>query len=100
MNKKARKKPSYWFKRRRYGYGWVPVKPQGWASIILFLGFTMGSISLLDKVSKDMFVEFLIAVIIFSLLSVLTMIIVSIDKAPAPRWRWGRKPDDNPDEDF
>lgn len=28
--------PRYWFKRRRYGYGWVPVAWQGWLTLLVF----------------------------------------------------------------
>ena len=31
----------YWFKRRLYGWGWVPVKLQGWIVILTFIVFVL-----------------------------------------------------------
>jgi len=28
----------YWFKRRAYGWGWVPATWQGWLTLLVFLG--------------------------------------------------------------
>ena len=27
----------YWFKRKIYGWGWTPVKWQGWVTILVFV---------------------------------------------------------------
>lgn len=33
----------YWFKRKLYGWGWVPVKWQGWLVVVIGLAiFTLG----------------------------------------------------------
>jgi hypothetical protein len=91
---------NYWFKRRRYGYGWTPVKPQGWLMLIGFLAIIIGSIASLDKVPMDLFVEFLISVIILCILSLFVLLLVVRKKGPTPKWRWGKSPSDNPDEDL
>lgn len=31
----------YWFKRRLYGWGWVPVKLQGWIIVLTFIAFVL-----------------------------------------------------------
>ena len=28
----------YWFKRRRFGWGWTPVTWQGWLTVAFFIG--------------------------------------------------------------
>src|SRR5262245_12007807 len=32
----------YWFKRRTYGWGWVPATWQGWLTLLIFLGVSSG----------------------------------------------------------
>ena len=91
----------YWFKRRRYGWGWTPVTWQGWVTILSFL--------LLVAVIAAIFVDdeprntitqdgilFVASVVILSL----CLMMISLAKGPAPKWRWGQTAADNPDEDF
>ena len=93
-----RKKP-YWFKVRRYGYGWVPVTWQGWMVIIVFLALTCAGmlIFLIDGYSED-----LLGLIFIAYLGILVtgLVIVSSKTGPKPRWRWGKKPDDDPETDW
>ena len=34
----------YWFKRKIYGWGWVPVKWQGWVVVLVAVAFISGGI--------------------------------------------------------
>ena len=36
MEIESKQHKSYWFKARLYGWGWVPVKWQGWLDLYLF----------------------------------------------------------------
>lgn len=91
----------YWFKRRRYGYGWTPVTWQGWLTIVLSLAaILIGATYLLKDTSKNTFSGEVFLFIIFLLVVVTVIVVISVVKGPRPRWRWGRKPTDNPDEDY
>lgn len=98
MTKSA--KQQYWFKRRRYGYGWTPTTWQGWLAVSAFLFVAIGSAVTLIAVYEGVYDSELIWVymnIVFVALA--GFIIVSTKKAPVPKWRWGKKTHDNPHED-
>lgn len=87
----------YWFKRRRYGYGWTPVRWQGWVAVIVCLGVIIASGFLFGSMPYSnellwLYLNTVLTVIIF-------LIIIGILKGPAPRWRWGKKPGDDSKED-
>jgi phosphatidylserine synthase len=100
MKSESKKISKYWFKRRRYGYGWVPFTWQGWLVVIAYVG----SIFLATLIVKDIpsntysseSVEFTVVIV----LSTIALIFITNAKGPRPKWRWGKKPGDNPDEDF
>ncbi len=87
----------YWFKRRRYGWGWTPVTWQGWIAVAVPLAFVLIAARLLpdDPTPGERFGYF--GVIAFSLGA---MIFFSYKYGPSPKWRWGRTPADDPDEDL
>lgn len=90
----------YWFKRRRYGYGWLPVTWQGWLTIIVFLAVVFGGMVILKDTRHN---EFSIEVVWYLLLVFLDIVVVTFiarKKGPAPKWRWGKSDKDNPEEDF
>ncbi len=90
------KNPKYWFKRRRYGYGWIPVRWQGWAVLAGYLLAVVGAASAFSDPDGDEMWLFLLVM----LLATVGLISISFAKGPRPRWRWGARPTDNPDEDF
>jgi len=63
----------YWFKARLYGFGWTPVKWQGWAVTVAF-------VVALIWVGND-FVKII--------LLVATLIIICIITGEKLRWSWG-----------
>lgn len=94
-------KPKYWFKRRRYGYGWIPVTPEGWVTLSVFLLFVLVvSAFLAPTKGEDPTSLRLVMWLLFLLSALFILIGICYAKGPVPRWRWGKKPDDNPDEDF
>ena len=91
---------TYWFKRRRYGYGWTPVTRQGRLVIMLFMAIVLsGSAVLGDTPKHTLSLEALIYVALL-LISGLLLVFISVKKGPSLKWRWGVKKNDNPDEDF
>jgi uncharacterized membrane protein YhaH (DUF805 family) len=88
----------YWFKRRRYGYGWTPVRWQGWVAVITCLVIIIASAFLFAALpySNESLWLYLTTVITI----VILLVIIGVIKGPAPRWRWGKKPSDDSKEDF
>lgn len=91
---------NYWFKRRRYGYGWTPVTWQGWLTVILFLVIVLSESAVLRDMPRNTLSPEVIVYLSLFLVSTLLLVVISSKKGPSPRWRWGSKATDNPDEDF
>ncbi len=77
----------YWIKRKLYGWGWTPARPQGW---LVILGYVLSVIAvsfIVDEVSFGMEI-----VLTFVLpVTLLTIILIGIcyKKGERPRWQWG-----------
>jgi hypothetical protein len=75
----------YWFKRKIYGWGWVPVKWQGWivVFITLFIGIAGIYFSEIDDAPEGV------------IISILFMIAIILSfgywKGEKPCWQWGIK---------
>ncbi len=97
----GQEKKFYWFKRRLYGYGWMPVSWQGWAATIIWITLIV-VVNLFWPSSKSSgFLDFeSIRYWLILILSTLIFSTITLLKGPKPKWRWGVKPTDNPDEDF
>lgn len=97
--KTTNKERDYWFKRRRYGWGWTPVKWQGWLTVLVFLAiilFISQQVSTKSSATDEDPTRFM-----FSILGVvLGTYMISRLTGPSPRWRWGKRPKDNPNEDY
>jgi hypothetical protein len=93
-------KSSYWFKRKRYGWGFTPATWQGWAVVLGYLVVVIALVpAFLDAPDEVAAKEAGFFVILFTAATA-GLILISLNKGPRPRWRWGRKAGDNPDEDF
>ena len=90
------KEKKYWSKRKRYGWGWTPVTWQGWTLIGIWLVFVLGATLIIDESSPSTVWVFLSLVF----LSLIPLIIISHKTGPKPKWRWGKKQDDDPDLDW
>lgn len=92
----------YWFKRRRYGYGYTPVTWQGWLCVVGAVGVIVGSAFMIlpnnsQHPSLTQALSFLVVVAVI----LLVLIKITYAKGPTPaRFRWGKKPEDHPHEDI
>jgi hypothetical protein len=88
----------YWFKRKRYGYGWTPTTWQGWGVIIGYLAVVFGGGEVVVKPNSTNTQAwlYLLSVLLASYLLITTI----KDHAPTGKWRWGKKSNDNAEEDF
>jgi hypothetical protein len=81
-----------WFKRKKYGWGWVPVTWQGWFVTLLYVVL----ISLLivsreeaipgNPDSGSNFLVFGLPIIVLTTL----LLFIAYKKGEKPRWQWGR----------
>lgn len=81
----------YWFKRKLWGWGWVPATWQGWFVTVLYIVL----ISLLalsrEKVvsnNPDSGSNFLVFGLPFIVLTA-TFIFIAYKKGEKPKWQWG-----------
>lgn len=90
----------YWFKRRRYGWGWIPVTWQGWLSLLALIVVAVTETYLILPTKPEQPTVGQLG-LCFTLLLVNVAVLIGVcqAKGPAPRWRWGKKSDDNPEED-
>ena len=92
------KAKKYLFKRRRYGWGWTPVSWQGWVIVFVPLGVIIANAFLLP--GENTTALNLLYYLIITFLLVILLILVVAKNSPKPKWRWGKKDTDNPEEDF
>lgn len=82
----------YWFKRKLYGYGWVPATKSGWLVVLLYLAFVLSlTLHLSGTVSEEEVTKLILAPIAFA---TILFLIITIKTGEPPRWQWGRKKDD------
>jgi uncharacterized membrane protein YbhN (UPF0104 family) len=80
-----------WFKRKSYGWGWVPVTWEGWLTVAVYLVFIMlffWQVSPNDAVAE----RNLPIIIPVTTIATAMLIAVSFRFGESPRWQWGGKP--------
>lgn len=90
----------YWFKRRRYGFGWTPTSWQGWTTIVVFLMIVLGGTLVLQESPENTLTPEFGVYLLIVFLAISGLVAVSYYKGPKPKWRWGKDKSDHPDEDF
>lgn len=73
----------YWFKRRIFGWGWVPATWQGWMVVVIFLIYVVliASIFLPEEGGFEYSLSLLVGIVI--------LIYACYKKGEKPRWIWG-----------
>lgn len=90
----------YWFKRRRFGFGWTPATREGWLTLGLYLAAVLGGAIVLGAFTTDPPGWTVAVYLLIVLVLTIVFFAIAISKGPKPKWRWGRHPSDNPHEDF
>ena len=72
----------------------MPVTWQGWLTIAVFIvvNLVVGYIAEVDDAPGLSLLTVLVSIAI--------LYAITSRHAPKPKWRWGKKPDDDPDTDF
>ncbi len=89
-------KNKYWSKRKRYGWGWTPVTWQGWTAVGVWAVFILGGMSYVNESSPSSVWIYISSVF----LSIIPLFLIFYKTGPSPRWRWGKKPGDDPELDW
>ncbi|HET8690289.1 MAG TPA: hypothetical protein VFL81_02540 [Candidatus Saccharimonadales bacterium] len=92
----------YWFKRRRFGWGWIPATWHGWAVLAIFIlvGILGAVITLPADKSLSASWQQISSFLLIFVLDLTLFIHIAVHHGPKPHWRWGKSGSDNPDEDF
>ena len=80
----------FWFKRKRYGWGWTPATWEGWLTLVIWVIVTFAPIILLDsKFLTNTVVG--ISFVAYEVAIVLVLLLVCWKTGESPRWQWGDK---------
>jgi len=71
-----------WFKRKKYGWGWIPSSIEGWLVIILACAIIIYFASKVEENSIN---------ILYAILAAVVLVIINYIKGEKPRWQWGGK---------
>lgn len=81
----------YWFKRKPYGWGWVPVRWQGWCVVLVYIAlvlavaFSQEKSTLGNPDSGSNALVHLLPILVLTAL----LIVLCYKKGEKPRWQWG-----------
>ena len=82
--------PHYWFRAKRYGWGWTPSSWEGWALLVawavVFTALVAGCIAAAEASMGAL----LVVLLILTFASTLVLVWLSYRHGEPPRWRWGR----------
>lgn len=79
-----------WFKRKLYGWGWTPVKWQGWMVILVYVVVLVKLFVIFDSTShsgSDTLIHMFLPWVMLTGL----LIYICYRKGESPRWQWGKK---------
>ena len=77
----------YWFKRKAFGWGWVPATWQGFATIAAFIAAVLFFALTLDENSSGREVVFTFFLPLIFL--IITFLRIAYLKGEKPKWQWG-----------
>lgn len=86
MNEQKTKK--LWFKRKRYGWGWMPSTWQGWVVLMFYVILITDHVIAVDFdsiSSGDLLTKFIPKFLLITL----ALIFICYLKGEKPRWSWG-----------
>jgi len=78
-----------WFKRKLYGWGWTPVKWQGWLTVFAYAAAVAFIVTKIDRNSHSVSDALIRSIIPLGVLTVV-FIIILFKKGETPRWQWGK----------
>lgn len=86
-------KDDYWFGRKKYGYGWVPINKYGWYVVLGYAFLVMfGAWFILKDAPDDDIAKEAVIFIVYTLVLVALFFYICSKKGPKPRWQRGGEP--------
>lgn len=82
---------NHWFKAKLYGWGWTPVKWQGWFVIAVYISLIVTLILNREEAipgnpdSGSNFLTFALPIIVLTII----LIFICYKKGEKPHWHWG-----------
>jgi len=77
----------YWFKRKLYGYGWIPATKQGWLVLVVYLTFVLGLAVYAQSGIEESQV---FAIVLIPILLATGLFLTIVWKTgESLRWQWG-----------
>lgn len=75
----------YWFKRKLYGYGWVPATKQGWSILAVYVLFVLGLAITGENINNE-------SVVILPIVgATLLFLAITIKTGEPIKWQWGKR---------
>ncbi len=77
----------YWFKRKLYGWGWTPVRVEGWITIILYIAGVIYFAVKADNITPNTLPsrEYIVPIIVLTII----LLFICYVKGEKPKWQWG-----------
>ena len=79
----------YWFKRKLYGFGWVPATKAGWTILGVYLLFVIGlSVNMNERVTDA---QVLTHVLLPIAIATAVLLAVTVKTGEPLKWQWGKR---------
>jgi len=79
----------YWFKRKMYGFGWIPATKQGWGVLGVYVVFVVGlSIWAEQNVTDAQATSHVVVPVV---LATLLLLAITYRTGEPLKWQWGKK---------
>ena len=78
-------KEKYWFKAKRYGYGWTPVSREGWLVTFIYIGALMYAGFRVERTND------VPSFLMFVCVSTAVLFLIGWKTGERPRWQWGER---------
>lgn len=88
----------YWFRRKIWGWGWVPATWEGWLVLAWFVAVIVWNFFRIDSASHSVS-DTLINYIPQTALALLVLVFVCIWTGEPPKWMWGFPKKDSSDNE-
>ncbi len=79
---------NYWFKAKKYGWGWYPATWEGWLVMGIYIAALVWQFKDIDQFSHSAS-DTLIGFVIPFVISTVALFLVCYLKGEKPKWRWG-----------